>query len=894
MSMTETTDTEEFVAAMAWCQEVRKHCGLKPLEGGDPAMKALAGKVQSQAARIKIRLTGVKATLDGLGEGKKAAVLEGKLQNFKKLFVWIVGEIKKAVGENNSEKTAVLAEHLDNLEAKIERDLTAIERRADVVEESDDGSEDGSEEGSDDEANAGSGADSETEFESLEEESATKEEIGETIEICENFIAEFKVFGTSEGFCTAIDEFMAKLTKGKKHYASGDYDKARDVLPDPRYFGAKEKLREAFLAALSKKEDTLVRHVDELEKRDKEKLIVRDIACLRVHLGNPSKPESSSEKGSGPPPAAFMKTIASFMTQADKTLTDYAAYEKQAAALGERVLNLQERNADGVNTEALKKIKTCLASAKESLETRKDVPAALRDLALAEADCEAADAIAEAYAAGVAAQPDPDTIKKDPEAALRQATQALAEFQKEKAPKALVELAGEIGRNLAGVEQAMEKADPAVDVVKRLSQAALDCRKALLLKTRFGQFATRAEAIKAVMGDKEITELVEECSIAKKALSDAEAPREEAHDKADQGLHEAAMGLLGKAEAKIRDARALAKMAAALAKGDDGAAALSQLAREHDGDRRLDELVAGLEEAPEPRVLRALFSARFGVDLQVFWGEDDTGAAKKSCKAIYSVLAKVPTADTRDNPLLLKVERLSGAQQAKATKQSSYGARGREIQIVSSVDRPLISSEYSAEKVQGKEIGEDVEDKFKPVPGKTIPKLNWVTLHELGHSVDEKTGFMKQNGSKDLYGRWIDYGADLGPVANAAAAWAKFPGAEAYAKSILEGGKKEENLPQGVGPEDKRLIKLRSWCEAIRMGNSPWRKKEIAAQAVGGRIYHEAYTDKWVSYDVSARSEGLTGYQFRAPGEWFAELYAGYRSGKLKKKHPAVKFLSKV
>ena len=45
---------------------------------------------------------------------------------------------------------------------------------------------------------------------------------------------------------------------------------------------------------------------------------------------------------------------------------------------------------------------------------------------------------------------------------------------------------------------------------------------------------------------------------------------------------------------------------------------------------------------------------------------------------------------------------------------------------------------------------------------------------------------------------------------------------------------------------------------------------------------------------LAARKKGLTGYQFRAPAEWFAELYAGYKSKKLGPKHPANDWLKKL
>ena len=71
-------------------------------------------------------------------------------------------------------------------------------------------------------------------------------------------------------------------------------------------------------------------------------------------------------------------------------------------------------------------------------------------------------------------------------------------------------------------------------------------------------------------------------------------------------------------------------------------------------------------------------------------------------------------------------------------------------------------------------------------------------------------------------------------------------------------------------------------------------QSECADLTIGDRIYQEAYPRRWVSYLAGARSKGLTGYQFRAPGEWFSELYAGYKTGKLGSKHPALEWLKKL
>jgi len=102
--------------------------------------------------------------------------------------------------------------------------------------------------------------------------------------------------------------------------------------------------------------------------------------------------------------------------------------------------------------------------------------------------------------------------------------------------------------------------------------------------------------------------------------------------------------------------------------------------------------------------------------------------------------------------------------------------------------------------------------------------------------------------------------------------------------------------PKHVKSDDEwsqRREKALLWCQSIRSDNNPWWKGSVCAKVqIGGRVYHEAYPDgRWRSYDYSARAKGISGYQFRAEAEWFAELYAAYFGGKLKDSHPAMRWL---
>lgn len=61
----------------------------------------------------------------------------------------------------------------------------------------------------------------------------------------------------------------------------------------------------------------------------------------------------------------------------------------------------------------------------------------------------------------------------------------------------------------------------------------------------------------------------------------------------------------------------------------------------------------------------------------------------------------------------------------------------------------------------------------------------------------------------------------------------------------------------------------------ILADSAPWMRKPTVS--LGGKTFHEAYKGStWVRYDVSARARQVSNYQFRAPGEWFAEVYAAY------------------
>jgi len=74
-------------------------------------------------------------------------------------------------------------------------------------------------------------------------------------------------------------------------------------------------------------------------------------------------------------------------------------------------------------------------------------------------------------------------------------------------------------------------------------------------------------------------------------------------------------------------------------------------------------------------------------------------------------------------------------------------------------------------------------------------------------------------------------------------------------------------------------IKADNAVSALRVAFShqgPW-DLPTGGVKLGDRIFQESYDwPQWVSYKQSARTKKFSRYQFRAPGEWFAEAYATY------------------
>lgn len=432
----------------------------------------------------------------------------------------------------------------------------------------------------------------------------------------------------------------------------------------------------------------------------------------------------------------------------------------------------------------------------------------------------------------------------------------------------------------ARAQDKAHNAAAAMAVLRRGEDAAVTAEKAHTDRIRYNTEATRVKALVAAVSDA-------------KARAPLDAALADATSNADVFQFPQAEGALKKIELKVDTITARAMIGKS--PPDPNLAKVAARMVANGGATDVDDMLQSMPDSGEPAAAAALIAGRHGITFTPDGGPNKADEMR-SVKLIGKTLSKIPN-DIKDNPSIKGITHTDttgdgeGAYDPQTATFSMKGRKSAKPQEFGAKQKFKVGTKMES-------VLPKVDRDCEPIDDTPVPVLAWTALHEAAHGIDDAHAYMKQNGDKPHMGGWKSHGSSLKEIADVVGPEFGLYGTPEEKKYVLEKILSMDPPSPSAGTGDWAVRKKNfddwyDWAtsEGSYMVQSQCEKWTIKSNK---RIYHEAYGRVWVSYDAAARKKGLTGYQFRAPGEWFSELYAGYKSGKLGSKHPALGWLTKV
>ncbi|MFT4628099.1 MAG: hypothetical protein ACI8PZ_006794, partial [Myxococcota bacterium] len=248
-----------------------------------------------------------------------------------------------------------------------------------------------------------------------------------------------------------------------------------------------------------------------------------------------------------------------------------------------------------------------------------------------------------------------------------------------------------------------------------------------------------------------------------------------------------------------------------------------------------------------------LYDLRFDLSLDKM-GETDIGALQR----VWAVFAALPPGHVAENDFMRTVRKMGS---------SSYAGGG-----YSSKEGGTSYLEYPAEKVDSQQLG--VIPNLGAAPSmRPVNALDHMVRHEIGHSVDEGLGVMAARRGQAAFGGWELFSGDT----EAATALTSETGATTTVSAAALG----TALASGKTADVKALGSdgvVTAAAKAVELGAGAWVGSTPTTE-VGDHVYSRLPDGSWQRYDADARKRKVSDYQFKTPGEWFAEAYAAYYDG---------------
>jgi hypothetical protein len=268
----------------------------------------------------------------------------------------------------------------------------------------------------------------------------------------------------------------------------------------------------------------------------------------------------------------------------------------------------------------------------------------------------------------------------------------------------------------------------------------------------------------------------------------------------------------------------------------------------------------------------------------------------KGLRAAWGVLEALPAAHVQDNKAMWALVRYKVSKGSQAE-----GVYVDQDDKDKTVDQAAIG--YDPATVD--QPDKDFSDKDDPMYGTNA--FNETIRHEVGHAVDAKLGVSDSYCGKPEGGTWKQYDdgfdaalADMVSASGGAIAGLKDE-VRAHVLAALAKVMKSQKFddiktPLSAVPglkDDADQLKavladpVVQTLQKNTTAKSPWMSG--GGVVMGGRVFEESYDKSWNSYAAEARDRKVSNYQFRAPGEWFAESYAAYYEPVSDPKHKGAK-----
>jgi hypothetical protein len=285
--------------------------------------------------------------------------------------------------------------------------------------------------------------------------------------------------------------------------------------------------------------------------------------------------------------------------------------------------------------------------------------------------------------------------------------------------------------------------------------------------------------------------------------------------------------------------------------------------------------------ADDRGVWEKAFEVRFGVSihettfrLRARLGERVEDWTRESLTRSWEVLAALPTSHVAGNADLVSYVRIENTQRDKRREAGKAAGTG--------------GWHHDSTNTVGMKVGDDLDaenktDEGDPLDG--VTRFDKVVRHEIGHAVDAQLDFMTSRGSEEKFGGWEEHEGDWEAILDVAMTAFGCPaeggGSLVPPMEQIEAGLKEATAKRNWGKFTDEIYDIELMSHPLVVGlkngieGSPWYDGRLGMK-IGDKIYVLSYKNQWHSYMAKTHAQKVSTYQFRAPGEWFAEAYAAY------------------